>query len=83
MFGIRMLAARVDRLDATVRRQEAIIAELCRRLDVEVPDVDPARTLDDTERRLIAEGKKIAAIKHVRARTGFGLKEAKDVVERA
>lgn len=39
-------------------------------------------TLDAQERSLIAQGKKIEAIKHHRDRTGSSLKEAHDAVER-
>jgi ribosomal protein L7/L12 len=38
--------------------------------------------VDDEARRLVAAGSKIEAIKLVRERTGLGLKEAKDYVER-
>lgn len=36
----------------------------------------------EDERALIRRGKIIEAIKDIRARTGFGLREAKDVVDR-
>lgn len=42
---------------------------------------DPVQ-LEQEARSLLADGQKIAAIKHVRERTGWGLKEAKDYVER-
>jgi len=38
--------------------------------------------LDDEVRALLSAGRKIEAIKRVRERTGLGLKEAKDYVER-
>jgi ribosomal protein L7/L12 len=37
----------------------------------------------DEALRILRDGNKIAAIKHVRERTGLGLREAKDVVEAA
>lgn len=38
--------------------------------------------MDEQLRSLIAEGKKIKAIKKCRIVTGFGLKEAKDYVDK-
>jgi ribosomal protein L7/L12 len=46
-----------------------------------LPSVPP--DVVDEAVRILREGNKIAAIKHVRERTGLGLKEAKDVVEAA
>lgn len=50
-----------------------------------IADVDisrtPAADLATQVRYMLAEGKKIAAIKYVREQTGWGLKEAKDYVE--
>jgi ribosomal protein L7/L12 len=42
---------------------------------------DPAQ-LEPEVRSLLVDGQKIAAIKYVRERTGWGLQEAKDYVER-
>lgn len=82
MFGTRTLTARLSRLEDTLRRQQAVITELCRRLDIEPPELDPTPTLDDAELALIADGRKVEAIKHHRQRTGSGLVEAKEAVER-
>lgn len=38
--------------------------------------------LTSKEKELASNGQRIAAIKEVRARTGFGLKEAKDLVDK-
>ncbi len=46
-----------------------------------LPSVPP--DVVDEALRILRDGNKIAAIKHVRERTGLGLKEAKDVVEAA
>jgi ribosomal protein L7/L12 len=46
-----------------------------------LPHVPP--DVVDEALRIVQQGNKIAAIKHVRERTGLGLKEAKDVVEAA
>jgi ribosomal protein L7/L12 len=40
-----------------------------------------AGSMDDEARTLLAKGQKIVAIKLVRERTGWGLKEAKDYVD--
>jgi len=42
----------------------------------------PSATVQDAARALVAQGKKIEAIKLVREQTGMGLKEAKDYVDR-
>jgi ribosomal protein L7/L12 len=49
----------------------------------QLPRVAPALASDVAEeaRGILARGNKIAAIKHVRERTGMGLREAKDAVE--
>ncbi len=83
MFGIEALTARISRLEGTVLRQQSVITELCRRLDIEPPAADPKQTLDVAELDLLAQGKKIEAIKHHRRRTGSGLLEAKEAVERS
>ena len=48
----------------------------------EIEETANAPTWADEARALLAQGKKIQAIKHVRAVTGWGLKEAKEYVER-
>ncbi|HIW28524.1 MAG TPA: hypothetical protein H9987_00740 [Candidatus Luteococcus avicola] len=83
MFGIEALTARISRLEGTVLRQQSVITELCQRLDIEPPAADPRQTLDETELDLLAHGKKIEAIKHHRQRTGSGLLEATQAVERS
>jgi hypothetical protein len=62
-------AARLARIE---RKLDAILAQL----NVAVPGDD----MDDI-RDLVAAGKKIAAIKEYRARTGAGLAEAKKAIE--
>ena len=85
LFGFNnasAVSARVARLEGTVRRQQGVIVELCARLGIEPPVLDVTQTLDEEELRLLREGQKIAAIKHHRQRTGSGLREAKETVER-
>jgi hypothetical protein len=62
-------AARLARIE---RKLDALLAQL----NVTVPGDD----MDDI-RDLVAAGKKIAAIKEYRARTGAGLAEAKKAIE--
>ena len=62
-------AARLARIE---RKLDALLAQL----NVAVPGDD----MDDI-RDLVAAGKKIAAIKEYRARTGAGLAEAKKAIE--
>lgn len=69
-FGIVLRRARVDAAGATPPASSAPAAVLDR------PD------LDDAVRTLLAEGKLIPAVKLVRERTGFGLKDAKEYVDR-
>ena len=53
------------------------------RLATPAPSADQLPVLADPEvRAALVQGNKIAAIKLVRERTGLGLKEAKDLVER-
>lgn len=66
-------AAIIARLVQVERKLDALMAAL----DVTMP----ADGMDDI-RTLIKAGKKIDAIKAYRVRTGAGLKEAKDAVDR-
>ncbi len=60
------------------------VARVERALRPEVPAGSSglAPDLEQEVRGLLGEGKKIMAIKVVRERTGLGLKEAKDLVDR-
>jgi Ribosomal protein L7/L12 C-terminal domain len=64
------LAGRLDRLE---RKVDLILDHL---------GIDPARLLPPGVAELIAQGRKIEAIKLYRERTGAGLAEAKTAVER-
>jgi ribosomal protein L7/L12 len=46
-----------------------------------LPRLDVPATTEERARELIAQGRKIQAIKLIRAETGLGLKEAKDVAD--
>lgn len=61
----------------------AIVCRYCQRDLPSAPQGASASAwpIDDEVRRLALAGQKIEAIKVLRARTGLGLKEAKDVVE--
>jgi ribosomal protein L7/L12 len=53
------------------------------RRETPLPTADQLASLADPEvRAALARGDKIAAIRRVRERTGLGLKESKDLVER-
>lgn len=82
MFGLGT-QARIARLESRVRTQQATIDLLCERAGISPRQADPLGTVDDEERRLIAAGKQIQAIKHHRERTGSSLIEAKQAVDAA
>ncbi|MFC1514030.1 ribosomal protein L7/L12 [candidate division KSB1 bacterium] len=58
------------------KRLEMKIDLILKHLKIDIKD-----TVSDQVRLLLAEGKKIQAIKLYRETTGLGLKEAKDIVE--
>ncbi|MGO0576584.1 hypothetical protein [Ornithinimicrobium panacihumi] len=79
MFGNQQA---IDRLEARVREHDRIIDQLCAKLGIDRAQVDPVGTLDAQEQLLVQQGRPIMAIKEYRRRTGAGLREAKDVVDR-
>lgn len=79
MFGNQQA---IDRLEARVREHDRIIDELCRRAGIARAEIDPLETLDSREQELVRRGKPIMTIKEYRRRTGAGLREAKEVVDR-
>jgi ribosomal protein L7/L12 len=75
-----------DGLQRRVEELERRVAALERYMD-RVPTPRPAGQPGETfasegVRRLAMDGRKIEAIKLLREETGFGLKEAKDIVDR-
>ncbi|MEU4342731.1 ribosomal protein L7/L12 [Nocardia sp. NPDC023852] len=84
MFGNRRLERKIDALNFKL---DLIMQHLGIR---ELPSVEPVRTAAAVPSgdgmgqidALLAEGKKIQAIKRYRELTGSGLKEAKEAVER-
>ncbi len=76
-YGVGLKEAKdlVDGLEAG-RQAEIELA-----LSIFPPPSPPATDIVGEVRRLLAENKKIEAIKRVREHTGLGLKEAKDLVE--
>lgn len=89
MFGFNDETRRIKRLEAQVAAHEETIAALCAKLGVEpvrsaAPTVvAPGAPLSDEEKRLIGEGKKIAAIKNYRERARASLVDAKEAIESA
>lgn len=82
MFGITALHRRIDSLERRLRRQEAVMTELARRLDVDLTTSDPLAPAAE-ERRLVAVGKSVRAVKHHRERTGSRLIEATEAIKGA
>lgn len=75
------LRRRVDELERRVAALEwAVRAAGHASPEAPVVSTDKARP-DDRVRQLVAQGKKIQAIKLLREQTGLGLKEAKDIVD--
>lgn len=74
-------------LDARLRRLEEQVARLTHQLAQgagTVPPGTPPPPLDDVyaeARALARKGRKIEAIKRVRAQTGLGLRESADIVD--
>ncbi len=83
IFGAGELERRVERLERRARAQDGVLNELCARLGIDPLTVDPVGQVDAEERRLIAEGKVIHAVKHHRERTGATLRQAKEAIDRA
>ncbi|AXB43409.1 ribosomal protein L7/L12 [Amycolatopsis albispora] len=76
-LGFTATDARADRLDRRLARIEEKLDALMAHQGIELPEPE----FDDV-RALLDEGKKIQAIKVYRERTGAGLREAKEAVER-
>ncbi|GAB78888.1 LSU ribosomal protein L12P homologue [Austwickia chelonae] len=83
MIGGAGNRARIERLERQVQLQQEVIARLCAELRIEPPAVVSIYQVDAEERMLVAQGKKIEAIKHHRQRTGSSLLEAKQAIERS
>lgn len=79
-----MALFRDDNLEHRVTVLEAQIAELARQLgaDLSTPWEQQPYPGDDEIRELVAQGRKVEAIKLLRARTGLPLVEARDYIER-
>jgi large subunit ribosomal protein L7/L12 len=73
-----------DALRARVRRLEATVAALAERAGLGPDEVEQAVTaaVPSEARALKQQGRTIEAIKVVRAQTGAGLREAKEIVDR-
>lgn len=74
----------VEFLEERIRTQDEIIRQLQlenQNLRPSVPEAICESGLTATEQFMVRENQFINAIKHVRGRTGMGLKESKDLVE--
>ena len=70
----------IDRLTVRVAELERSVAALSKQAGIATPERKPLASGE--VRRLLAEGKTIAAIKQLRIETGLGLAEAKRVIDR-
>lgn len=85
-FGVVLRRARADAVSGTTTTTLAASPAPATPAATAPAPTAPAgldrAALDDAVRALLAEGKMIPAVKLVRERTGFGLKDAKEYVER-
>lgn len=65
----------INQLRNEIKRTNTILEKITKQIGVPEPPVD------SVIRNLVAEGKKIEAIKRYREITGVGLKEAKDYID--
>ncbi|HOV27640.1 MAG TPA: ribosomal protein L7/L12 [Pseudobacteroides sp.] len=65
----------INQLRNEIKRTNTILEKIAKQIGVPEPPVD------SVIRNLVAEGKKIEAIKRYREITGVGLKEAKDYID--
>lgn len=77
----------IESLQRTVRELEGLVDHLAERAGVGEAELLRLRgqvgpQMPEESRRLVTEGKYIEAIKVYREKTGAGLKEAKDAVDR-
>ena len=89
MFGRgRQQQAQVEHLRGETRQLEALVDLLAERAGVGAAELEQLRAeagavgVPEECRRLVAQGEVIRAIKVYRERTGAGLKEAKDAIDR-
>ncbi|MBB5833000.1 ribosomal protein L7/L12 [Brachybacterium aquaticum] len=76
----------IETLQKQVRDLEGLVAHLAERAGVGEAELfrlrgEIGQQIPERSRQLLAEGKKIEAIKVYREETGAGLKDAKDAVE--
>ncbi len=90
MFGCaRQQQIQIEQLQTQNARLEGLVGHLAERAGVGEAELERLREesgapgVPEECRRLIAEGKVIEAIKVYRERTGAGLKEAKDAIDRS
>ncbi|GFP76159.1 ribosomal protein L7/L12 [Clostridium fungisolvens] len=72
---LSIILSSINRLQNDVKRTNEILTKIAKQIGV------PETSVDDEVERLIAEGKKIKAIKIYRQATGAGLKEAKEYID--
>lgn len=70
-----MFSTVISQLRNEIKRTNSILEKIAKQIGVPEPPVD------SVIKALVAEGKKIEAIKRYREITGVGLKEAKDYID--
>lgn len=70
------ISSAISQLRNDIKHTNSILEKIAKQIGVPEPPVD------DEIKTLIAEGKKIKAIKRYREITGVGLKEAKDYIDK-
>jgi ribosomal protein L7/L12 len=76
--GFTSIASALNQLRSAIARTNSTLDKIAKQIGV--PDTMP-ESLDNELKTLIAEGKKIKAIKRHRMLTGVGLKESKDYID--
>ena len=78
LFVLEQRVGRLSPLESKLSRLEGKVDELLKHVGIAY---DPYERLSDEVIRAVQRGEKVQAIKHYRAETGVGLKEAKEFIE--
>ena len=78
LFVLEQRVGRLSPLESKLSRLEAKVDVLLKHAGIAY---DPYENLSDEVIRAVQQGEKIQAIKHYRAETGVGLREAKEFIE--
>jgi len=78
LFVLEQRVGRLAPLESKLSRLEGKVDVLLKHAGI---TYDPYKNLSDEVIRAVQQGEKVQAIKHYRAETGVGLKEAKEFIE--